>query len=66
MLIELVDNFRGKKIGDVIDWPDHMARILIEQKRAVAVKEKIAASEKALEAAPVDKMMRKTRIRRKS
>ena len=66
MLIELKDNFRGKKSGDVIDWPDHMARILIEQKRAVAVKDNLAPDEKAVEAAPMDKMVRKTQIRKKS
>ena len=64
MLIELKDNFRGKKPGDVIDWPEPMARILIDQKRAVAFDpgKTIRLSQgKAVDAPPVDKMQRKVK-----
>lgn len=59
MRIKLLDSFRGKKAGDVIDWPDPMAQILIAQKRAEVYVEKAAAETKQVEAAPVDKMQRK-------
>jgi len=59
MYIELLDNFRGKKPGDRIHWPDNMAQILIDQKRAKEVKE--GAPVKAFESAPVDKMQRKSK-----
>lgn len=62
MLIKLTDHFRGKKPGEVIDWPDGMAAILIAQKRAVAVdavKETPVVAEKSVDEPPVDKSMAK-------
>lgn len=59
MLIELLDSFRGKKPGDVIDWPDPMAQILIDSKRARLAKAKPVQEERAVDAPTVDKMIRK-------
>lgn len=62
MLIKLTDHFRGKKPGDIIDWPDGMAEILIAQKRAVKAD---AAKEKAIDEPPVDKMQRRVIVKKK-
>jgi hypothetical protein len=62
MLIKLTDFFRGKKPGDVIDWNDLGAQILIDQKRAVKVEE---AKEKTIDAPPVDKSMQRRVIKKK-
>lgn len=61
MLIKLNDHFRGKKPGEVIDWPDGMAAILIAQKRAVAVDAVKGApvTDKSVDEPPVDKSMAK-------
>ena len=63
MLIKLLDNFRGKKPGDVIDWPDPMAQILIDNKRAVIAKGETKVQpkqqEKEIDEPPADKMVRK-------
>ena len=57
MKIELLDNFRGKHPGDVIDWPDPMAQILIDSGRAKPAGE-------VKEAEPVkDKMQRKAKTK---
>lgn len=57
MLIQLTDFFRGKKPGDIIDWPDPMAQILIDNKRAVPAGDPV--ENKAVDSAPVDKMQRR-------
>lgn len=57
MKIKLTDHFRGKKPGEVIDWPDPMAKILIDSGRAVQYED--GPADKAIDAAPVDKMQRK-------
>lgn len=58
MLIELLDNFRGKPIGSVIEWPDVMAQHLIDAGRAKRAVEQ-PREEKAMDEPPVDKAMRK-------
>ena len=62
MLIKLTDHFRGKKPGDIIDWNDLGAQILIDQKRAVKVESK---QEKSLDGPPVDKSMQRRVIKKK-
>lgn len=59
MLIELLDSFRGKPAGAVIEWPDPMAQILIDNKRAKLAKDNPVQEGKAIDASPVDKMVRK-------
>ena len=57
MLIKLTDHFRGKKPGEVIDWPEPMADILIRQKRAVPaepVKEKAVEAKAVVDGPPVE------------
>jgi hypothetical protein len=57
MLIELLDNFRGKSIGSVIEWPDVMAQHLIDAGRAKRAAQQ--SQEKAMDAPPMDTAMRK-------
>jgi len=63
MLIKLTDHFRGKKPGEIIDWPEPMADILIRQKRAVPAEpepeEKAAEAKAVVDGPPVDKSMTK-------
>ena len=59
MRIELLDFFRGKKPGEVIEWPDPMAQILIDTKRAKRVDDVAVAKE--ISAPTADKMQRKSK-----
>lgn len=59
MRIELLDFFRGKKPGEVIEWPDPMAQILIDTKRAKRVDGEAVAKE--ISAPTADKMQRKSK-----
>lgn len=66
MRIKLTDHFRGKKPGDVIDWPDPMASILIDAGRAV--KHEAPEGEdhvKAVDGPPVDKSMQRRVLAKK-
>lgn len=67
MLIKLTDYFRGKKPGDIIDWPDGPAEILIAQKRAVKADKsgQTGPTVKAVDAPPVDKSMNSRVIAKK-
>jgi len=63
MKIKLLQNWRGKKAGDIIEWPAEAAMRMIETDIAVEV----GAEEpevKAVFAPPADKMVRSPRKRK--
>jgi len=59
MQIKLLKPWRGKKAGDVIEWPDPMAERLIKDEIAVQ-----AGVEKAFKPS-ADKMVRPRKTRKK-
>jgi len=59
MRIELTKPWRGKKAGDVIEWPDPMAERMIED--GIAVREGVAKISKP----NADKMVRPRKTRKK-